>query len=82
MFTTLWRTGTRPCTSLPQGSRLGDFAQPGKSARLVVPGVADREDGRQWRCPVRTQKERPVPVPSLTASVADPEGGTQVPARR
>ena len=28
---------TSPCTPLPQGSRLGDFAQPGKSARLVVP---------------------------------------------
>ena len=25
---------TSPCTPLPQGSRLGDFAQPGKSARL------------------------------------------------
>ena len=38
---------TSPCTPLPQGSRLGDFAQPGKSARLVVPRVADREDVRR-----------------------------------
>ena len=32
---------------LPQGSRLGDFAQPGKSARLRVPRVAFREDVRE-----------------------------------
>ena len=38
---------TSPCTPLPQGSRLGDFAQPRKSARLVVPRVADREDVRR-----------------------------------
>ena len=38
---------TSPCTPLPQGSRLGDFAQPGKSAMLVVPRVADREDVRR-----------------------------------
>ena len=38
---------TSPCTPLPQGSRLGDFVQPGNSARLVVPRVADREDVRR-----------------------------------
>ena len=38
---------TSPCTPLPQCGRLGDFAQPGKSARLVVPRVADREDVRR-----------------------------------
>ena len=36
-----------PCTPLPQGSRLGDSAQPGRSARFVVPCVADREDVRR-----------------------------------
>ena len=79
---------TSPCTALPQGSRLGDFAQPGKSARLVVPRVADREDvgtSRQRRCPVRVVRtgacstaKRGVqglsPIPSLTDVVADPEG--------
>ena len=47
MASTLRRSRTRPCTLLPQGGRSGDFAQPGKSARLVVPRVADREDVRR-----------------------------------
>ena len=41
------RAGLQRGGPLPQGSRLGDFAQPGKSARLVVPRVADREDVRR-----------------------------------
>ena len=36
-----------PDLALPlQGFRSGDFAQPGKSARLVAPCVADQEDVR------------------------------------
>ena len=37
-----------PDLALPlQGYRSGDFAQPGKSARLEVPCVADQEDARK-----------------------------------
>ena len=53
---------TSPCTPLPQGSRLGDFAQPRKSARLVVPRVADREDVRKSGTMDGTSRQRRCPV--------------------
>ena len=46
-FLTVAALTNQTFTPLPQGGRLGDFAQPGKSARLVDPRVADREDVRR-----------------------------------
>ena len=44
------------------GFRLGYFAQPGKSARLVVPRVADWEDVRRSGTMDDTSRQRRCPV--------------------